>query len=115
MLHVAVIGSGPAGYYTAEACQKAFGDNVRVDIIDRLPVPFGLIRSGVAPDHQSIKVSSCCPHGRGYPDFILLRHDLLLRRSLQVHIIHPGVQQSLRGRAFVVAVGPIACRSMGIH
>jgi hypothetical protein len=62
-----------------------------------------------------VKVSSCCPHGRGYPDFILLRHDLLLRRSLQVHIIHPGVQQSLRGRAFVVAVGPIACRSMGIH
>ena len=55
MLHVAVIGSGPAGYYTAEACQKAFGDNVRVDMIDRLPVPYGLIRFGVAPDHQSIK------------------------------------------------------------
>src|SRR3546814_16558427 len=55
MRHVAVIGSGPAGYYTAEACQKTFGDGVRIDIIDRLPVPFGLIRSGVAPDHQSIK------------------------------------------------------------
>ena len=55
MRHVAVIGSGPAGYYTAEACQKCFGDAVRVDIIDRLPVPYGLIRSGVAPDHQSIK------------------------------------------------------------
>ena len=55
MRHVAVIGSGPAGYYTAEACQKVFGDQVRVDIIDRLPVPFGLIRTGVAPDHQSIK------------------------------------------------------------
>lgn len=55
MRHIAVIGSGPAGYYTAEACQKQFGDQVRVDILDRLPVPFGLIRSGVAPDHQSIK------------------------------------------------------------
>lgn len=55
MRHIAVIGSGPAGYYTAEACQKAFGEGVRVDIIDRLPVPFGLIRTGVAPDHQSIK------------------------------------------------------------
>ena len=55
MRHVAIIGSGPAGYYTAEACQKTFGDGVRVDIIDRLPVPFGLIRTGVAPDHQSIK------------------------------------------------------------
>ena len=55
MRYVAVIGSGPAGYYTAEACQKTFGDAVRVDIVDRLPVPYGLIRSGVAPDHQSIK------------------------------------------------------------
>src|SRR5690242_698898 len=55
MRHVAIVGSGPAGYYTAEACQKTFGEDVRVDIIDRLPVPFGLIRSGVAPDHQSIK------------------------------------------------------------
>jgi ferredoxin--NADP+ reductase len=55
MRHIAVIGSGPAGYYTAEACQKTFGDAVRVDIVDRLPVPFGLIRTGVAPDHQSIK------------------------------------------------------------
>ena len=55
MRHVAVIGSGPAGYYTAEALQKQFGDEVRVDIIDRMPVPYGLIRFGVAPDHQSIK------------------------------------------------------------
>ncbi len=58
MRHIAIIGSGPAGYYTAEAAQKAFGDDVRVDIIDRLPVPFGLIRFGVAPDHQSIKAVS---------------------------------------------------------
>lgn len=55
MRHIAVVGSGPAGYYTAEAAQKKFGDAVRVDIIDRLPVPYGLIRFGVAPDHQSIK------------------------------------------------------------
>lgn len=55
MRHVAVIGSGPAGYYTAEACAKLWGDRVRVDIVDRLPVPYGLIRTGVAPDHQPIK------------------------------------------------------------
>ncbi len=55
MRHVAVIGSGPAGYYTAEAAQKKWGEDVRVDIFDRLPVPYGLIRTGVAPDHQSIK------------------------------------------------------------
>lgn len=58
MHQIAIIGSGPAGYYTAEACQKALGDDARIDIIDRLPVPFGLIRSGVAPDHQSIKAVS---------------------------------------------------------
>jgi ferredoxin--NADP+ reductase len=55
MRHVAIIGSGPAGYYTAEALQKLYGDAVSIDMIDRLPVPYGLIRSGVAPDHQSIK------------------------------------------------------------
>jgi len=55
MRHVAIIGSGPAGYYAAEALQKQFGDAVRIDVLDRLPVPYGLIRFGVAPDHQSIK------------------------------------------------------------
>src|SRR5690606_8154591 len=55
MRHIAIIGSGPAGYYTAEAAQKTFGEDVRVDIFDLMPVPYGLIRSGVAPDHQSIK------------------------------------------------------------
>lgn len=58
MRHVAIVGSGPAGYYSAEALQKALGDEVRIDMIDRLPVPYGLIRFGVAPDHQSIKAVS---------------------------------------------------------
>jgi NADPH-dependent glutamate synthase beta subunit-like oxidoreductase len=58
MRHIAIVGSGPAGYYTAEALQKKYGNDVRVDIIDGLPVPYGLIRSGVAPDHQSIKAVS---------------------------------------------------------
>ncbi len=58
MRHIAIVGSGPAGYYTAEALQRRLGDAVRIDIIDRLPVPFGLIRTGVAPDHQSIKAVS---------------------------------------------------------
>lgn len=55
MRHIAIVGSGPAGYYTAEAATKHWGDDVRVDVFDRLPVPYGLIRTGVAPDHQSIK------------------------------------------------------------
>jgi ferredoxin--NADP+ reductase len=55
MPHIAIIGSGPAGYYTAEAAQKHWGDAAHIDIFDRMPVPYGLIRSGVAPDHQSVK------------------------------------------------------------
>ncbi len=58
MRHIAIIGSGPAGYYAAEGAQKRWGDEVAVDIFDSLPVPFGLIRTGVAPDHQSIKAVS---------------------------------------------------------
>lgn len=55
MRHIAIVGSGPAGYYTAEACVRMWGKDVRIDMIDRMPVPFGLLRSGVAPDHQAIK------------------------------------------------------------
>ncbi len=55
MRHVAVIGSGPAGYYTAEALQKQYGDEVRIDMIDRMPVPYGLIRFGVAAAPQTLK------------------------------------------------------------
>lgn len=58
MRHIAIVGSGPAGYYTAEAAVKKWGEDVRVDVFDRLPVPYGLIRTGVAPDHQSIKAVS---------------------------------------------------------
>ncbi len=51
---VAVVGSGPAAFYTAEALFKS-GEAVAVDLFDRMPVPFGLVRTGVAPDHQNIK------------------------------------------------------------
>jgi ferredoxin--NADP+ reductase len=56
MRHIAIVGSGPAGFYTAEGLLKS-GD-VAIDLLDRLPVPYGLIRFGVAPDHQSIKAVS---------------------------------------------------------
>ena len=55
MRHFAIVGSGPAGFYTAEALAKAYGYQARIDILDRYPVPYGLIRFGVAPDHQSLK------------------------------------------------------------
>ncbi|KAJ0986060.1 hypothetical protein J5N97_004416 [Dioscorea zingiberensis] len=54
-LHVCVVGSGPAGFYTAEKMLKGH-EAAKIDIIDRLPTPFGLVRSGVAPDHPETKI-----------------------------------------------------------
>lgn len=54
-LRVAIIGSGPSGFYAAEHLQKQKGLVVEIDMFDRLPTPFGLVRGGVAPDHQKIK------------------------------------------------------------
>ena len=57
--HVAIVGSGPSGYFAAASLLK-FADSaddadVRVDMLEMLPTPWGLVRSGVAPDHPKIK------------------------------------------------------------
>jgi len=57
-LKVAVVGSGPAGFYTADALLKSEEPQVAVDVLDRLPTPWGLVRLGVAPDHENIKAVS---------------------------------------------------------
>jgi ferredoxin--NADP+ reductase len=54
-LRVAVVGAGPAGLYAAEALLKKPDFVLTIDVFDRFPTPFGLVRDGVAPDHQSIK------------------------------------------------------------
>ncbi len=54
-LHVAIIGVGPSGFYAAGSLLQQKLLHVRVDMFDRLPAPFGLVRYGVAPDHQKIK------------------------------------------------------------
>lgn len=51
---VAIVGSGPSAFYTAEALIRS-GANCQIDMIERLPTPFGLVRGGVAPDHQNTK------------------------------------------------------------
>ena len=53
-LSVAIVGAGPAGFYTADAFLRR-GAARRIDILDRLPTPYGLVRAGVAPDHQKTK------------------------------------------------------------
>ena len=54
-LRVAIVGSGPAGFYAADALFREKDLKVEVDLYDRLPTPYGLVRFGVAPDHQKIK------------------------------------------------------------
>ncbi|MBI4272107.1 MAG: FAD-dependent oxidoreductase [Candidatus Rokubacteria bacterium] len=54
-LRVAIIGAGPTGYYAADPLLRQEGVVVEVDLYDRLPTPYGLVRLGVAPDHQKIK------------------------------------------------------------
>ena len=57
---VAIVGAGPAGYFAAQALQNLQNDDLQftIDMIERLPTPWGLVRSGVAPDHAKIKTVS---------------------------------------------------------
>ena len=57
---IAIVGAGPAGYFTAQALQNAQSAEITfaIDMIERLPTPWGLVRSGVAPDHPKIKTVS---------------------------------------------------------
>jgi ferredoxin--NADP+ reductase len=57
---VAIVGAGPAGYFAAQALQNLANEerSFSIDMIERLPTPWGLVRSGVAPDHPKIKTVS---------------------------------------------------------
>ncbi|MBP7961305.1 MAG: FAD-dependent oxidoreductase [Caldilineaceae bacterium] len=54
-LRVAIVGAGPSGFYATDHLLKQTDVVVKVDLFDRLPTPYGLVRNGVAPDHQKIK------------------------------------------------------------
>ncbi len=69
-LRVAIVGAGPAGFYAAEQLLKQDRLAVQVDLFDRLPTPFGLVRFGVAPDHQKIKsVTAAFDKTASHPGF----------------------------------------------
>jgi ferredoxin--NADP+ reductase len=69
-LRVAIIGSGPSGFYAADHLQKQPDLTVAIDMFDRLPTPYGLVRGGVAPDHQKIKsVTKAYDRIASDPDF----------------------------------------------
>jgi ferredoxin--NADP+ reductase len=112
-LEVAVVGSGPAGLYTAEALikQSAALDParpIRVDVLDRLPTPYGLVRYGVAPDHKSIK--SIADYLRG-----VLEHDGV-RFLGAVHLGDGVTREDLLASydAVVYATGAMRDRRLGI-
>ncbi len=112
-LSVAVVGSGPAGLYTAEALVKQAAAlevpcRVAVDVLDRLPTPYGLVRYGVAPDHPSIK--SIAEYLRG-----VLEHDDV-RFLGGVRLGGDVTREDLLGcyDAVVYATGAMRDRRMGI-
>jgi len=112
-LQVAVVGSGPAGLYTAEALikQAAVLDPpcaMQVDVLDRLPTPYGLVRYGVAPDHKSIK--SIADYLRG-----VLEHDSVSFIG-GVHLGEDVTREDLLASydAVVYATGAMRDRRLGI-
>ncbi len=107
-LRVAVIGAGPSGFYAADALLKGRED-VSIDLIDRLPTPFGLVRYGVAPDHQKIK-SVTRLYERTCAD---ARVRFLGNVAFGRDLTHEDVRRHYQ--AVVYAVGAPSDRSLGIE
>lgn len=107
-MRVAIIGSGPAGFYAAEALLKRTDVVVHVDMFDRLPTPYGLVRGGVAPDHQNIKaVVRVYEKTAARPTFRFLGN-VCLGRDITVNELRQHYHQ------IVYAVGNEADRRLGI-
>ena len=106
-LSVAIVGSGPSGFYTAEALLKS-GADCRIDIIDRLAAPYGLIRGGVAPDHQSTKRVSKAFERTALKDEVRFFGNVEVGRDLSLAELHEIYD------AVVLAVGAPVDRPMGV-
>jgi ferredoxin/flavodoxin---NADP+ reductase len=110
-LRVAIVGSGPAGFYAAGSLLKSKSHPdlcVQVDMYDRLPTPWGLVRGGVAPDHPNIKaVSRVYEKTAAHPEFRFYGN-VEYGRDLHHHDLAP------RYHALVFAVGSQTDRRLGI-
>ena len=107
-IRIAVVGSGPAGFYAAGHLLKDSSSNVEVDMIERLPTPWGLVRSGVAPDHPKIKsVSRVYEKTAAHPRF---------RFFGNLHLGDHVSREDLLGHyhAIVYATGSSVDRPLGI-
>jgi ferredoxin--NADP+ reductase len=106
-LRVAIVGAGPAGFYAAEALQKSAA-GVSIDLFDRLPTPFGLVRGGVAPDHPKIKsVTRVFDRIASQPGFRFLGN-VTIGVDLSVAELRAHYD------AVIYAVGAEADRSLGV-
>ena len=113
MLRVAVVGAGPAGLYTADALLRArdagrLPGGLRVDVLDRLPAPFGLLRHGVAPDHTKIKKIAVALEKVLADADVHLLGDVDLGTDLAVEDLRRGYD------AVVVACGAAVDRRLGV-
>lgn len=107
-LRVAIVGSGPAACYAAEELLSRRGLDVSIDMFERLPVPWGLVRFGVAPDHQGTKSVS--------DDFVRTMRHRNFRLFLDVEIGQTISHEQLAARyhAVIYALGAMGDRQLGI-
>ena len=106
-LRVAVVGSGPGGFYAAEALLDS-GLAVEVDLIERLPVPYGLVRFGVAPDHPKLKAVTAVFEGIARDPRVAFLGNVALGREVDVERL------GALYHAVIVATGADSDRRLGI-
>jgi ferredoxin/flavodoxin---NADP+ reductase len=108
-LRVAIIGSGPSGLYAAGALQRSTDVAAQVDVFDRLPTPWGLVRAGVAPDHPNIKaVTRMYEKTASHPEFRFFGN-VEIGRDITVE------ELSDRYHAVIYAFGAASDRRLGIE
>ena len=107
---IAIVGAGPAGYFTAQAFQKAQDKNLTfsIDMIERLPTPWGLVRSGVAPDHPKIKTVSKVFEKIAKEDGFRLFANVELGKDISLKDLREAYD------AVVLATGSATGRKLGI-
>ncbi len=107
---IAIVGAGPAGYFTAQALQKAQNEeySFSIDMIERLPTPWGLVRSGVAPDHPKIKTVSKVFEKIAKEDGFRLFANVELGKDISLKELRDAYD------AVVLATGSTTGRKLGI-
>ncbi|MDK1386501.1 FAD-dependent oxidoreductase [Sinorhizobium sp. 8-89] len=107
-MKVAVVGSGPSGFYAVEALLSA-GQDIEVDLYERLPVPFGLVRHGVAPDHPRLKSVSDVFEKIAQTPKLTFFGNIQLGRDIHVNELAEHYD------AVLIAIGASADRKLGIR